>query len=156
MMTEKQKVKYKKHKLTKEWTDLIEELGGKCVRCGFVLPLEMDHIIPKHQNGPDTFDNIQPLCTWCNNSKRENFNWLEQRRKNGFPKTCDVKLSKKHPCFTLQPKEIKKKNPDAVALGHLGGLKGGKARWAKLSDQERSELAKKMTRKGWENKQVNL
>jgi hypothetical protein len=34
------------------------------------------------------------------------------------------------------------KNPAAVALGRLGGAKGGKARAAKLSAQERSEIAK--------------
>jgi len=34
------------------------------------------------------------------------------------------------------------KNPAAVALGRLGGLKGGKARAAKLSAQRRSEIAK--------------
>ncbi len=34
------------------------------------------------------------------------------------------------------------KNPAAVALGRLGGLKGGKARAAKLSAQRRSEIAR--------------
>ncbi|HXD59067.1 MAG TPA: hypothetical protein VN606_14165 [Thermoleophilaceae bacterium] len=33
------------------------------------------------------------------------------------------------------------KNPAAVALGRLGGLKGGKARAASLSKRERSEAA---------------
>ena len=37
----------------------------------------------------------------------------------------------------------KKKNPAAVALGRLGGLKGGPARMAKLSAKERSKLASK-------------
>jgi hypothetical protein len=36
----------------------------------------------------------------------------------------------------------KKKNPAAVALGRLGGLKGGKARAAKLSPERRSEIAR--------------
>ena len=35
------------------------------------------------------------------------------------------------------------KNPAAVALGRLGGLKGGKARAAKLSPERRSEIAKR-------------
>jgi hypothetical protein len=34
------------------------------------------------------------------------------------------------------------KNPAAVALGRLGGLKGGKARAKKLSKKERIEIAK--------------
>jgi hypothetical protein len=35
------------------------------------------------------------------------------------------------------------KNPAAVALGRLGGLKGGKARAAKLSAAKRKSIAKK-------------
>jgi hypothetical protein len=34
------------------------------------------------------------------------------------------------------------KNPAAVMLGRLGGLKGGKARAEKLSAEQRSEIAK--------------
>jgi hypothetical protein len=35
------------------------------------------------------------------------------------------------------------KNPAAVALGRLGGLKGGKARADSLSPKKRSEIARK-------------
>jgi hypothetical protein len=41
------------------------------------------------------------------------------------------------------------KNPAAVALGRLGGLKGGKARAAKLSAEERSELARRAAQARW-------
>ena len=41
------------------------------------------------------------------------------------------------------------KNPAAVALGRLGGLKGGKARAAKLTPKRRSEIAKKAAAKRW-------
>lgn len=47
-----------------------------------------------------------------------------------------------------EPKD-KVKNPAAVALGRLGGLKGGKARAAKLSKEKRSEIAKKAAKKRW-------
>lgn len=39
--------------------------------------------------------------------------------------------------------EPKQKNPDAVALGRLGGLKGGNARAANLTADERRAIAKK-------------
>jgi hypothetical protein len=42
-----------------------------------------------------------------------------------------------------------KKNPAAVALGRLGGLKGGKARAGKLSAKKRSEIAKKAAQARW-------
>jgi hypothetical protein len=41
------------------------------------------------------------------------------------------------------------KNPAAVALGRLGGLKGGKARAEKLSKQKRSEIAQKAAEMRW-------
>ena len=41
------------------------------------------------------------------------------------------------------------KNPAAVALGRLGGLKGGKARTLKLSVQQRQEIARKAAEVRW-------
>jgi len=41
------------------------------------------------------------------------------------------------------------KNPHAVALGRLGGLKGGRARAAKLSPKERSAIARKAVLVRW-------
>lgn len=41
------------------------------------------------------------------------------------------------------------KNPAAVALGRLGGLRGGKARAAKLTPEQRKEIARKAAKKRW-------
>jgi len=41
------------------------------------------------------------------------------------------------------------KNPAAVALGRLGGAKGGAARAAKLSPEKRSEIAKRAASARW-------
>ncbi len=41
------------------------------------------------------------------------------------------------------------KNPAAVALGRLGGLKGGRARADKLSPTKRSEIARKAANERW-------
>jgi len=41
------------------------------------------------------------------------------------------------------------KNPAAVELGRLGGLKGGKARAEKLTPEQRSEIAKNAAQKRW-------
>jgi len=41
------------------------------------------------------------------------------------------------------------KNPHAVALGRLGGQKGGKARAEKLSPARRRQIAKRAARKRW-------
>lgn len=44
------------------------------------------------------------------------------------------------------------KDPAAVALGRKGGLKGGKARAAKMTEQERIESARKAARARWAKK----
>jgi hypothetical protein len=41
------------------------------------------------------------------------------------------------------------KNPNAVALGRLGGAKGGHARAAKLSAKRRKEIARKAATIRW-------
>jgi hypothetical protein len=44
------------------------------------------------------------------------------------------------------------KNPAAVALGRLGGLKGGKARAKKLTKKQRQEIAQKAALARWRKK----
>jgi 5-methylcytosine-specific restriction endonuclease McrA len=46
--------------------------GGKCVRCGNVVNLEYDHIIPIAKGGSNTARNIQLLCEKCNREKGAN------------------------------------------------------------------------------------
>jgi hypothetical protein len=41
------------------------------------------------------------------------------------------------------------KNPAAVALGRLGGLKGGKARAVALSAEQRRDIARKAAQARW-------
>jgi len=41
------------------------------------------------------------------------------------------------------------KNPAAVALGRLGGKKGGPARAKKLTPEQRKEIARKASRARW-------
>lgn len=43
------------------------------------------------------------------------------------------------------------KNPAAVMLGRLGGLKGGKARAIKLSAERKSEIATAAAKARWNN-----
>lgn len=53
----------------------------------------------------------------------------------------------------IQPEETPSdKNPSAVALGRLGGLKGGPARAKKLSKKKRSEIARKAAIARWSKK----
>ena len=53
--------------------------------------------------------------------------------------------------LTDEPTEpiLPEKNPAAVALGRLGGLKGGPARAKKLTKEERTEIARKAAKSRW-------
>ena len=46
------------------------------------------------------------------------------------------------------------KNPHAVALGRLGGQKGGKARAKKLTPEKRTEIARRAARARWDKKPI--
>ena len=46
----------------------------------------------------------------------------------------------------------RRKNPAAVALGRLGGLKGGKARMEKLTPERRRQIASDAARTRWAKK----
>lgn len=48
-----------------------------------------------------------------------------------------------------EPKSKREKNPAAVALGKLGGKKGGKARAEKMTPEERKESARKAAEARW-------
>jgi len=49
---------------------------------------------------------------------------------------------------TAKPEDASK-NPAAMALGRLGGLKGGKARANSLTPEKRKEIAKKAAQARW-------
>ena len=62
------------------------------------------------------------------------------------PETAEEAVQKEQP-------DTEGKNPAAVALGRLGGLKGGKARAKKLTKQQRSEAARKAALARWKKKE---
>lgn len=64
---------------------------------------------------------------------------------------------KKHPDInelsaSIVAKATHEKNPAAIALGRLGGLKGGKARAKALTPKQRQDIARKAAKKRWEKK----
>ncbi len=56
-------------------------------------------------------------------------------------------------CFATEADAVaQEKNPAAVALGKLGGSKGGKARAKNMTPEQRSESARKAAKARWEKK----
>jgi hypothetical protein len=72
-------------------------------------------------------------------------------KRSSKPKSQDVNQIAAGILRTLTEEAEKQpeKNPAAVALGRLGGLKGGKARADKLSASKRAEIAKKAAQARW-------
>lgn len=52
-----------------EWALLCELYGYRCLACGQMVKLTVDHIVPLSEGGSNSIDNIQPLCHSCNSSK---------------------------------------------------------------------------------------
>jgi hypothetical protein len=52
---------------------------------------------------------------------------------------------------TASTDPLEGKNPAAVALGRLGGLKGGKARAQSLSRKQRADIARRAATARWKN-----
>ncbi|RJO61107.1 hypothetical protein C4544_03710 [candidate division WS5 bacterium] len=64
----------------------------------------------------------------------------------------DINILAKSIVSQTTEEPTKEKNPAAVALGRLGGLKGGKARAKKLSKKRRIEIAQKAAETRWTKK----
>jgi len=59
------------HFTEKEWQELLDMTGHKCLCCGATnVPLQRDHIVPLGPPHSDEITNIQPLCVHCNTSKQ--------------------------------------------------------------------------------------
>ena len=54
-----------------EWTAIKKQFKNRCVYCGEIKPLTMDHIIPLSKGGTHTKNNIVPACRPCNSAKRD-------------------------------------------------------------------------------------
>ena len=52
--------------------DVLKESGGRCSLCGATKkerPIDVDHIIPRSKGGKNVYENLQVLCSLCNQEK---------------------------------------------------------------------------------------
>lgn len=81
---------------------------------------------------------------WHNN------NMLKRSSKKETPKDINELAAFVVEQATGEPEEPPtEKNAHAVALGRLGGLKGGRARADKLTEEQRKEIARKAAHTRW-------
>lgn len=79
--------------------------------------------------------------------KRSSIKQAHSKDENVLAKSMVDSIINEIESETLIQKEGK--NPAAVSLGRLGGLKGGKARAKMLSADKRSEIARKAANARW-------
>jgi hypothetical protein len=48
---------------------IFTKYGKKCLCCGSIDKISLDHIIPVQKGGKDEVENLQPLCKSCNSKK---------------------------------------------------------------------------------------
>ena len=53
-----------------EWRNLCSRYDGRCVACGALGALTIDHVVPVSWGGTNNIENIQPLCWACNSAKK--------------------------------------------------------------------------------------
>lgn len=53
----------------KEWKNVLEYFGNRCLWCETTDNLERDHVVPISKGGTNYIHNIQPLCKTCNRKK---------------------------------------------------------------------------------------
>lgn len=60
--------------------EVLEKYGRKCVICGSIEKLQIDHITPATAGGKNVLDNLQVLCQTCNGSKGASGDISEKRK----------------------------------------------------------------------------
>jgi 5-methylcytosine-specific restriction endonuclease McrA len=53
-----------------QWQKVCDHYGEKCLCCGSVEVLTVDHVKPVSCGGSSNIDNLQPICFSCNASKQ--------------------------------------------------------------------------------------
>jgi hypothetical protein len=66
-----------------------------------------------------------------------------------MPKRSSTDVNVRGKSIVDQATQEREKNPAAVALGRLGGLKGGKVRAERLSSKKRKAIAQKAAKARW-------
>lgn len=79
----------------REWVKEHEK-PNECIYCGSKENLTVEHILPKHCNGPDIPDNAIKVCKKCNSSKggKRLYEWFSLDKKDEIPRIAEGKYLK--------------------------------------------------------------
>lgn len=57
--------------LERDWIRLCRRHRGRCVYCGDLATLTIDHVVPLSRGGKHAIGNILPACRLCNSAKQD-------------------------------------------------------------------------------------
>lgn len=61
--------------VTSDVRQAVFDRDKKCMKCGRLVDLSIDHVLPLSRGGSDDFNNLQALCTTCNKRKGSFIEW---------------------------------------------------------------------------------
>ena len=124
---------------------VLKESGGRCALCGATKkerPLQVDHIKPRSKGGKTVYENLQVLCSKCNQSKSNKDN-TDFRNDLGTDEVSECRF-----CFSRIRNRIVDEFDTVLAIldkypvtdgHHLIIPKRHAEDWFSLSDKERRD-----------------
>lgn len=127
--------------------------------CGADLPLShtllsvwrvadrLHHVYSRFLRNPPVISGLQEVERICHNRTMPKRSSKPQEQPSQAPMRDASEVAAR--IVEMIAQEQQGKNPYAVALGRLGGQKGGKARAAKLSAKKRTDIARHAAKARW-------
>jgi len=123
-----------------EWWEVIDPSSGRIPRVR-IRSVEGDRVVWGFRNNAFT-SSIRMFAELYRRAPLDP--QLAPKPPEGIPPPSST------PPITAPTPPPREKNPDAVALGRLGGMKGGRARAAALTPQRRKDIARKAAAARWQ------
>jgi len=82
---------------------ILDRFNNKCVHCGSIKKLQIDHIIPVSRGGREDENNMQILCKTCNLKKGKGVDFDKFIK---VEKDC-IYISNDFPIYAIRPDELK-------------------------------------------------
>lgn len=136
--------------------EVRQKAGYRCCWCQMVGDIQVHHIIPEKDGGPDTIDNAAPLCPSCHSvlgsnpekrkTMKERRDWLYEGVARMYPDHPDPNLEKLSGLLaSIQEKQGEFGQHVQVKMGEIKSILG---QYVKIMKQEVDKLTPETVRTG--------